>query len=104
MRRARHVLLMLFAVIGLAVVAGVGVSRACPQVAASMPMMHHHHGQQQQAPASADGSFCVTCTAILPSLARFGPHLASPIALFDQAGVTLSGIDLGLDPPPPRIG
>jgi hypothetical protein len=104
MRRVHRALLVLLAVVGLAFLGGIGVSYACPEAAASMPMMHHqHHGQQP--PASAgDSGFCATCTAVLPSVAPLGRHLVSPIALFDIGGVTLSGIDIALDPPPPRFG
>jgi hypothetical protein len=101
MRRARHLLLVLLAVIGLASVTALSVSYACPQAAAAMPFMHHHHGQP--ATGNADTSFCSACTAVLPSLPLIRSHVLPPVALFRGEGAILSGIHVGLDPPPPRF-
>jgi hypothetical protein len=103
MGRSRQLLLVLLAVVGLATVTALSVSYACPQVAASMPMMsHRHHGQP--APASADTSFCSACTAVLPPLPLIRSHVLPSVALFEGASAILSGIHVGLDPPPPRFG
>lgn len=103
MRRARHILLVVLAVFGLASLSAVGVSYACPEVGTHMPMMHRHHGGQS--PASADDtSFCSACTAVLPSLPLIRSHVLPPVALFQNGIDVLSGIHVGLDPPPPRFG
>jgi hypothetical protein len=103
MRRARHLLLVLLAVIGLASVSALSVSYACPQAAAAMPFMHHHHHHGQPATGNADTSFCSACTAVLPSLPLIRSHVLPPVALFRGEGAILSGIHVGLDPPPPRF-
>jgi hypothetical protein len=103
MRRTRHVLLAFLAVLGLASLTAVGVSYACPEAGAHMSMMHRH--QKQPPPASAnDTSFCPACTAVLPSLPLIRSHVLPPVALFSNGTDVLSGIHVGLDPPPPRIG
>ena len=103
MRRTGYVLLVLLAVIGLASVSAIGVSYACPEANAHMPMMHHHHGQQPPA-SDSDTSFCSGCTAVLPPLPLIRSHVLPPVALFQVGIDALSGIHVGLDPPPPRFG
>ena len=102
MRGTRHLLLVLLAVFGLASVTALRVSDSCPQAGRAMSLMHHHHGQP--APANADTSFCSACTAVLPSMPLIRSHVLPPVALFEGRVDILSGIHIGLDPPPPRFG
>lgn len=99
MARARHLLLALLAVIGLSVMPMAKASPACPLEAAtaSMPMMHHHGPS-----APATDNSCPACLAVLASLPMDEGHVLRPAALSGGLAVQLSGIDPGLDPPPPR--
>lgn len=100
MARARHLLLALLAVIGvLSVMPMAKASPACPLEAAtaSMPMMHHHGSS-----APATDNSCPACLAVLASLPKDEGRALAPAALSASLAEQLSGIDPGLDPPPPR--
>jgi hypothetical protein len=95
-------LLFLLALMGLASVTALSVGYACPQAAEAMPFMHNHqHGQR--AVGTGDTAFCSACTAVLPSQPLIPSHALPPLALFETGQAALSGIDVGLDPPPPRF-
>lgn len=59
----------------------------------------HHRGSMSLA-----DELCATCCAVLPPLARVAQQSPVPMALDQTMLQPLSGIDPGLDPPPPRTG
>jgi hypothetical protein len=108
MAKVTHSLLVVIAALGLLTALGwTGASLAAPSLAAqahedgcghAMAPTHRH------GPTSFADEMCATCCAVLPPLARIAPR-ALPHLAPAQAGLQpLSGIDPGLDPPPPRAG
>jgi hypothetical protein len=105
MSRIRRLLISALAVFGLLVALGSsGAALASPRGSAAMAMMPDAGCEHSPAmPASHDMQPCGTlCCAVLPSLARV--MALSPVPPMPAAAplITLSGIDPGLDPPPPR--
>ena len=107
MSRARHLAVSLLAVLGLFTALGwSGASLAAPMDA---PAMAHRDScghaigpASRHRPMSLADEMCATCCAVLPPLARVLPA-ALPLLAPAQARLQpLSGIDPGLDPPPPR--
>jgi predicted metal-binding membrane protein len=112
MAKVSHSLLVLLAALGLLTALGwTGASLAAPPFAppavsqaheagCGHPMAHtHRHG-----PMTLADEMCATCCAVLPSLARIAPRALAHFAPAQASLQLLSGIDPGLDPPPPRAG
>jgi hypothetical protein len=107
---ARRMLLFLLVTLGLlSVLAWEGTALACPSssaAAAPMVRMHgcdHAPAPAKPRPASHDGQICASlCFGVLLPLAQMEPHVAIAIAPLIDPLQPLSGIDPGLDPPPPR--
>lgn len=110
MGRVRHILLSLLAVLGLLTALGwTGVALACPSNSVvSAPAMHDDgcgHASTPAKPRSAnhDGQICASlCFGVLPQLPEVKAHPALAYAPPHSRFQPLSGIDPGLDPPPPR--
>jgi hypothetical protein len=110
MAHVRRLLVALLAALGMLSALSLSSATLAAPVAAPMMMSATahldgcDHGSMPNAPASHDYQNCATmCCAVLPSRSAIARHamLPSPptIARLDP----LSGIDPGLDPPPPRM-
>ena len=100
MAALRHLVLAILAATGmLSVFPTVAVADACPMEVSAAHSMPMHHQGQPAAPMNHDQQVCAACVAVLPPPPSIGSHVLPPMVLF-----RLSGIDLALDPPPPRIG
>ena len=105
MRNVRHMLLALLAIAGLLVgFVPVSARLAAPApTAIPMDMAGGSGCDYHSAPVRHGAQNCaITCCAVLPSLPPIAPQ--TRIAIAPAIGLihALSGIDLGLDPPPPR--
>jgi len=102
-----HRLFALLAMVGLfSALAFSADAFACPYrpAPAMQTMMHHpHHGSSPQPQAPMNPRLdCAACIAVLPPLPTVGPQALMPFAPIAQIFQPLSGMDPGLDPPPPR--
>jgi len=102
MRRFRHAVIALLAMLGLLVAIQPTIARAaCPMdPPATMPMMHHH--SNAPVPMSRDVQNCPVCLGVLPSLPVIEPRVLPPVTLVAGRAHALFVIDPALDPPPPR--
>jgi hypothetical protein len=108
MAKVPRSLLVLLAALGLLTALGwTGASLAAPPFGPPAATQAHEDGCRHpmaptHGPMSLADEMCATCCAVLPPLARIAPR-ALPHMAPAQAGLQpLSGIDPGLDPPPPR--
>ena len=111
MAKVRHSLVVLLAALGLMTALGwTGASLAAPINPPATTHVRddgcghamapaHHHG-----PMSLVDQMCATCCAVLPPLARIAPRALPHLTVVSADLQPLSGIDPGLDPPPPRAG
>jgi len=112
MRRARHSAVSLLVVLGLlSALAWSGASLAAAPFGPPVAGQTHAHGcgdamaaAHHRGPMSLAGELCATCCAVLPPLARVAHQTPVPTALAQTMLQPLSGVDPGLDPPPPRAG
>ena|SRR5690242_15701458 len=102
MARVRHAVIALLALLGLLVAVQPISARAggCPLDSVMAMPMHHH--SNAPTPMSRDVQNCPVCLGVLPSLPRIEQHVLPPVAIVASPPHALLGIDLGLDPPPPR--
>jgi predicted metal-binding membrane protein len=111
MAKVRHSLLVLLAALVVMTATGwTGTSLAAAPFGQAAAQAHddgcghamapgRHHG-----PMSLADEMCATCCAVLPSLAYIAPRSLAPPAPAPVWVQRLSGVDPGLDPPPPRAG
>jgi hypothetical protein len=111
MAKVHHSLIVLLAALGLMTALGwTAASLAAPIDPPAITQAHdngcgnamgaaHHHR-----PMSLGDQMCATCCAVLPPLARIAPRALPDLALESAELQPLSGVDPGLDPPPPRAG
>jgi hypothetical protein len=112
MAKVSHSLLVLLAALGLLTALGwTGASLAAPPFALPAVSQAHEAGcghamapTHRHGPMSLADEMCVTCFAVLPSRARIAPRALTHFAPAQVSLQPLSGIDPGLDPPPPRAG
>jgi hypothetical protein len=105
MAKVPRSLLVLLAALGLLTALGwTAASLAAPPAATQAhedgcghAMAPHRHG-----PMSLADEMCATCCAVLPPLARIAPRALPHLRPTKVNLQPLSGIDPGLDPPPPR--
>jgi hypothetical protein len=111
MPRVRRTLLSLLAVLGLmSALSWTSGALACPANSVATHPVSYGDGcghaakpQRHETPANPDGAVCTTmCVAVLPPLVLIGAHPPLAFAPFVGRLNALSGIDPGLDPPPPR--
>ena|SRR5437764_15242643 len=111
MERARYLAVSLLVTLGLLSALGwSGASLAAAPFGPSAANQAHGDGCREMAPAHHRGpmsftdELCATCCAVLPPLAQVPHQAPAPVALVQTMLQPLSGIDPGLDPPPPRAG
>jgi hypothetical protein len=112
MTKVRHSLLVLLAALGLMTALGwTGASLAAPPFARPAATQAHDDGcgnamapTHRHGPVNLADEMCATCCAVLPPLARIAPPALPHLAPAQASLQPLSGIDPGLDPPPPRAG
>jgi hypothetical protein len=110
MAHVRRLLVALLAALGMLSALSLSSATLAAPVAAPMkmtPAAHMDgcgHGSMPDAPASHDNQNCATmCCAVLPSLSATARHAMLPSPPTIARLEPLSGIDPGLDPPPPRM-
>jgi hypothetical protein len=112
MAKVPHSLLVLLAALGLLTALGwTGASLAASPFAPPAVSQAHEDGcgdamtpTHRHGPMSLVDEMCATCFAVLPPLARIAPRALPHLAPAQVSLQPLSGIDPGLDPPPPRAG
>jgi hypothetical protein len=109
MAHLRRSLISLLAVLGLlSALSSSSATLAAPAINAAMAPPGTHmdacgHGSMPNAPVNHDYQNCATmCCAVLSPAGTIAPQLLLPYAPTVAAPEPLSGIDPGLDPPPPR--
>jgi hypothetical protein len=103
-------LLSLLAVLGLMSMLGWNATAmACPldSVAATAAAAHSHGCNHSPAPAKPQIpghpiQLCAACIAVLPRPMQIAANVPPPAAPATPRLQPLSGVDPGLDPPPPR--
>jgi hypothetical protein len=110
MAQVRRLLVALLATLGLLFALSLSSATLAAPVAAPMMMTHTahmygcDHGSMPNAPAGHDNQNCATmCCAVLPPLSAIGRQVMLPSPPTVERLKALSGIDPGLDPPPPRM-
>src|SRR5437868_15307969 len=107
MPRARQLAVSLLAVLGLLSALGwSGASLAAPMDSPAVMAMAQGDGCggaiSPNAPIGHDQQLCAICCAVLPSPLRIAGRSLIPATPLLGRLQPLSGIDPGLDPPPPR--
>jgi hypothetical protein len=109
MARIRPMLLSVIAVLALLTpLAFAGSVWACPlNTVVTQPSIHAHgcrHAPAKPIPVNHDGPMCTAvCIGVLPAPMQFAAARFVPVAPLLARLSSLSGIDPGLDPPPPRL-